>query len=158
MMKWTRSAAVAVVMTWTWAAGALAAGAPSPARPQAGPPDDYGQGVRAVQAGDYARAVTFLGRAVQSDPRNADAWNYLGFSYRNLRRFDEAMAAYQKALAIDPNHRGAHEYLGQLYLQMGQMGRARELLERLGRLCPAGCKERDDLRKAIAAREAGGAK
>jgi Flp pilus assembly protein TadD len=158
MKRSIKSAVAVVVLTVAWTGAALAAGAPSPARPPARPPDDYGQGVRAVLAGDYARAVTLLGRAVQSDPKNADAWNYLGFSYRNLKRFDEAMAAYQKALALDPHHRGAHEYLGELYLQMGQVARAREVLDRLGRLCPSGCKEHDDLSKAIAAREAGGGK
>jgi len=110
--------------------------------------------VQAVQSRDYARALSLMQKVVDSDPRNADAWNYLGFSQRNLRRFDAALAAYQKALAIDPGHRGANEYLGELYLQTGDLAKAQGRLEKLGSLCPSGCKELDDLKKAVRAFEA----
>lgn len=143
---------LAVVLTLALASAALAAGSPSTSRPPARPqaqPTDYDLGVKAVQAGDYARALTLFQKVVQADPRNADAWNYIGFSHRNLKRFDESLAAYQKALALNPDHRGANEYLGELYLQTGDPAKARERLAKLSALCPSGCKEHDDLRKAI---------
>jgi len=135
---------------------AMAAGAPSTSRPPApspAPPTPYDLGVKAVQAGDYARALTLFQKVVQTDPRNADAWNHLGFSHRQLKQFDLSLAAYQRALGINPDHRGANEYLGELYLQMGDLGKARERLDKLSALCPSGCKELDDLKKAVKAYE-----
>ena len=104
-----------------------------------------------MQAGDYQRALASLQKVVQADPRNADAWNYIGFSQRNLQHYDESLAAYQKALAINPNHRGANEYLGELYLKTGNLEKAREQLSKLQSLCPGGCEEYDDLKKAVGA-------
>ncbi len=148
---------LAVVLTLGMATAAMAAGAPSTSHPPPRPPaqpTEYDLGVKAVQAGDYARALTLLQKVVQADPRNADAWNYIGFSRRNLKQFDQSLAAYQEALAINPTHRGANEYLGELYLQTGDLARAQERLAKLRSLCPSGCKEYDDLAKAIKAHEA----
>ncbi len=112
-------------------------------------PTDYDLGLKSVQAGDYERALASLQKAVQDDPRNADAWNYIGFSQRNLKRFDQSLTAYQKALEINPDHRGANEYLGELYLKTGDLEMARERLAKLQSLCPRGCLEYDDLKKAV---------
>ena len=134
----------------------MAAGSTSTSRPPAASPaqpSPYDLGVKAVKAGDYARALTHLQKVVQTDPRNADAWNYIGFSHRHLKQFDQSLAAYEKALGINPNHRGANEYLGELYLQMGDLGKARDRLAKLDALCPSGCEELNDLRKAVKAYE-----
>jgi tetratricopeptide (TPR) repeat protein len=134
----------------------MAAGSSSRSRPPAASPAQptpYELGVNAVKAGDYAHALPQLQKVVQTDPRNADAWNYIGFSHRHLKQFDQSLAAYQKALGINPDHRGANEYLGELYLQMGDLGKARDRLAKLGGLCPSGCEELDDLKKAVKAYE-----
>ncbi len=55
---------------------------------------------------------------------------------------------------IDPDHKGANEYLGELYVQTGQMALAREHLEKLDDLCTFGCEEYDDL-KAVVEAQAG---
>jgi tetratricopeptide (TPR) repeat protein len=132
----------------------MAAGSSSTSRPPDRPRgqlSDYDLGVNAVHAGDYRRALGSLQKVVQAEPRNADAWNYIGFSQRNLQHYDEALAAYQKALAINPNHRGANEYLGELYLKTGDLENARKQLSKLQSLCPGGCEEYDDLKKAVGA-------
>jgi Flp pilus assembly protein TadD len=142
-----------VILTLALVTSAMAAGTSSTSRPPAAPrtqPTDYELGVKAVQAGDYEHALASLQKVVQADPRNADAWNYIGFSQRNLRHFDQSLAAYQNALDINPNHRGANEYLGELYLKTGDLEKARERLAKLQSLCPGGCSEYDDLKKAIA--------
>lgn len=134
----------------------MAAGSSSTSRPPAASPAQptpYELGVKAVKARDYARALTQFQKVVQTDPRNADAWNYIGFSHRHLKQFDQSLAAYQKALGINPDHRGANEYLGELYLQMGDLAKARGRLAKLGTLCPSGCEELDDLKKAVEAYE-----
>jgi Flp pilus assembly protein TadD len=73
------------------AAGSSSSSRPPPASPAQATP--YEQGVKAVKAGDYARALPLLQGVVQRDPRDADAWNYIGFSYRHLRQFDQSLAA-----------------------------------------------------------------
>ena len=54
-----------------------------------------------------------------------------------------------KKLAINPNHRGANEYLGELYLKLGDPEKARQHLAKLQGLCPTGCSEYNDLKKAV---------
>ncbi|RTL71245.1 MAG: tetratricopeptide repeat protein, partial [Hyphomicrobiales bacterium] len=61
-----------------------------------------------------------------------------------------AYTFYRKALDFDPDHKGALEYLGELYVETGDLPKARENLARLEKLCPSGCEEREDLEKAIA--------
>src|SRR5262245_54231015 len=88
-------------------------------------------GRKAIDAKDYNAAVNYLTKAVQEEPNNADAENMLGYSYRKLGTFDKSMEHYQKALKIDSGHRSAHEYLGELYLDMNQLDNAEEQLATL---------------------------
>lgn len=151
------STSVVAALTLALASGALGAGSPSPSRPPAPAQpraSNYELAVNAIKARDYPRALGLLQKVVRAEPRNADAWNWMGFSHRSLRQFDQALAAYQKALEIDPRHLGAHEYLGELHLMRSEPDKARAELDRLNALCPSGCKERDDLLKAIKAYEA----
>jgi cytochrome c-type biogenesis protein CcmH/NrfG len=104
-----------------------------------------------IAAKDWSAAVTRLEAYTRSHPTDADGFNLLGYSLRNLKRMPEAMAAYDKALGLDPRHRGAHEYIGIAYLQMGQPAKAREHLATLDKLCPFSCEEYRDLKAAIAA-------
>ena len=68
---------------------------------------------------------------------------------RKLGDFDEALEYYQKALAIDADHVGANEYLGELYLQMKDLPKAEERLKVLTEACN-GCEEQEELEQAIA--------
>jgi len=153
---------VALVLAIGMASPALAVGSDSgsdsssaggkPAALAASTP--YQDAVHAVKAGDYTNAVRLLKSVVAWNPNDADAWNYLGYSQRRLRQFDEALAAYERALAIKPDHRGATEYLGEFYLQTNQPDKARAQLVRLATLCPDGCEEQEDLAQAVRAWEA----
>lgn len=108
-------------------------------------------GRKAIDAKDYKSAVGHLTKAVQVTPDDADAHNMLGYSYRKLGTFDKAMEHYQTALKLDSNHRSAHEYLGELYLDMNQLTNAEKQLATLKRACPffGRCEEYDDLKGAI---------
>ena len=128
---------------------ALAAGSTSSSKPS-----KLAAAEKEIEAGNYQRAIELLQKTVARDSQNADAWNYLGLSQRKLKRFDQAFGAYQKALAIDPDHRGANEYLGELYLQTGDLEKAKERLKKLDDVCFLGCDEFDDLKQAIKAYEA----
>jgi Flp pilus assembly protein TadD len=97
---------------------------------------------------DWAAALQVLERYTRANPENADGFNLLGYSLRNLKRYDDSLVAYQQALKLDPVHRGAHEYIGVAYIQMGQMAKAREHLDALDKICFFSCEEYRDLKKA----------
>jgi len=103
-----------------------------------------------IKKRDYDDAVKLLTRVVRDQPENADAHNLLGYSYRKLGQLDPAREHYDRALELDPKHKGALEYLGELYLQTGDLKAAEGLLERLAAACPDGCEERQDLAEEIA--------
>lgn len=113
-------------------------------------------GRKAIEAKDFKAAVGHLTKAVQEEPKNADAHSMLGYSYRKLGTFDKSMEHYQTALKIDSSHRSAHEYLGELYLDMNQLDNAEKQLASLKKACPffGKCEEFDDLKKAIDAYKA----
>lgn len=111
----------------------------------------YVKAVEAVKKKDFKLAIVLLQDVVAKKPKNADAWNYIGYSYRKMGNFDAALGNYKKALAINPDHRGAHEYLGELYVETGRMKLAKEHLARLDGLCFFGCEEYDELKAAIKA-------
>ena len=97
---------------------------------------------------DWGSAVTRLESFTRSNPANADGFNLLGYSYRNLKRYDESLVAYKQALKLEPSHRGAHEYIGVAYIQMGQLDKAKEHLNALDKICLFSCEEYRDLKKA----------
>lgn len=104
-----------------------------------------------IEAGNYQKAVSELDQAVREKPGDADLLNLLAYSHRKLDHFDIAMDFYLQALKIDPDHRGANEYLGELYLQLGQLDKAEERLAVLDKECFFGCEEYDELKQAIEA-------
>jgi len=118
--------------------------------PQAKSENDYDKAVKAVKAEKYKDAIELLKKAVAKEPKKADAWNYLGYSQRKTGQFDDALKSYTAALDIDPKHKGAHEYLGELYLMTDKLPKAEETLKKLQALC-GGCDERKTLEKAVAA-------
>ena len=83
--------------------------------------------------------------------RRADIYNLLGFSYRKLENpeLDKSFAAYMMALEIDPEHAGAHEYLGELYLMRNQKNQAMRMLSKLENLVGKNAEEYKDLLQAI---------
>ena len=100
---------------------------------------------------DYAGALTFLEAEIENRPDNADAWNLTGFAARKLGDYTASETAYDKALAIDPAHKGALEYKGELYLTLGNLAGAEALLARLSKGCSFNCKEKKQLAAAIEA-------
>lgn len=105
---------------------------------------------RLIAAKDWVGALAAL--RAQPQAASADWHNLMGYTLRKQAtpQLAESEAEYLQALRIDPNHRGANEYLGELYVMKGDLAKARERLAVLEKLCPSGCEEREDLRKAIA--------
>lgn len=104
---------------------------------------------RLIYKENYAEAIKKLNGIVKKNKKNADAWNLLGFAARKSGDFDRASTAYEKALALEPDHLGALEYQGELFLSLNQRDQAESNLEKLTALCPDGCDELDELKMAI---------
>ena len=110
---------------------------------------DVVSGKKAIDDKRWTDAVKALSSAALRDTRNADIQNYLGYAYRNLGQMDKAFAHYDRALKLNPRHRGAHEYVGEAYLMVGKPARAQEHLKALQAICVLPCEELDDLRTKI---------
>jgi Flp pilus assembly protein TadD len=121
-------------------------GSSAPPRPE---DPDMASGRKAVDAQDWKGAVDSFGRAAARNPRNADAQNLLGYSWRKSGNLDQAFKYYNEALRLDPDHRGAHEYIGEAYLMVNNLPKAEEHLARLNKLCFLPCSEYSDLKKAV---------
>ena len=119
---------------------------------------DYAAAVREIKAARFAAAIPLLERVVARDGSNADAYNWLGYATRRNGDPTRALPHYEKALAIDPKHRGAHEYIGEAYLLLDDLPKARVHLGRLDSLCFLPCSEYRDLKKAVEAYEKSGGK
>ncbi len=136
-----------------FATSAFAAGALS--EPERSP--DKLEGVRAqIAAKNFPGAIDELKRL--NDTGDADWNNLMGYSLRKAPTPDFAGAEkfYNEALRIDPRHRGALEYSGELYLQTGDLAKAEQRLAALDKACFLPCAEYSDLKKAIAQYKAGG--
>jgi tetratricopeptide (TPR) repeat protein len=113
--------------------------------PQDGP--DLTKARAAIKVKKYDVALTEL-RAIKTP--NADVYSLMGFSLRKSGDQAQSMTYYRKALEAEPNHRGALEYQGELYVEMGQIDKAKENLAKLDKLCLFSCEEQRDLKEAIA--------
>ena len=105
---------------------------------------------------DWPRAQAVLRDAVAANPGNADYHNLYAYAIRKAASPDMSLVFkhYNEALRIDPKHRGAHEYIGEAYLMVGNLPKAKEHLSALDKLCFFPCSEFNDLKKAVAEYEA----
>jgi tetratricopeptide (TPR) repeat protein len=107
---------------------------------------------------DWKRSEAILRDALAKDPRNADYHNLYAYAIRKGEKpnLDVVFKHYNEALRIDPKHKGAHEYVGEAYLMVGNVAKAKEHLAALDRICFFGCDEYSLLKKAVAEFEAKG--
>ncbi len=112
---------------------------------------NYAAAMKAVEAENWSRAVGLLQQVLSNDGTNADAQNWLGFSFRKAGDFDKAFKHYALALELNPDHQGAHEYLGEAYLETDDLKMARSHLKKLGQICAYDCDAYRELNKAISA-------
>jgi tetratricopeptide (TPR) repeat protein len=152
-------------------AGMVAVGHPGAARAAGGGGDDskrgpsgasespdYTAAVKAIKAGQFPAAIRLLEGVVGRESKNADAYNWLAYATRRNGNPAAAIPIYERALAIDPGHRGAHEYMGEAYLALNDLARAKEHLARLDALCFLPCSEYRELKEAVQAYEKSGGK
>lgn len=110
------------------------------------------QAQAAIAKMDWKQAQDITREAVTKNPGNADYHNLYAYSIRKGENpsMDEVFRHYNEALRIDPDHRNAHEYLGEAYLMVGNMDKAKEHLRALDKLCFFPCEQYAMLKKAVA--------
>lgn len=116
--------------------------------------DEYATAIRLIHHEKYGDAIPHLQSALADKPHSADILNYLGYTERMVGNYRYSLAYYQKALTEDPDHKGAHEYLGELYLNLHDLPSAQAQLATLQKLCDGSCDEVDALTKSIATYQA----
>jgi tetratricopeptide (TPR) repeat protein len=139
-----------IIALITLPGAALAAETPSTS---SAPRDPVLEQVAAArEKNDWIAAQATLRQALARNPDNADYHNLYAYSIRKGPNPDMSLVFkhYNEALRIDPDHRGAHEYLGEAYLMVGNLAKAKEHLSVLDKLCFFPCDEYSDLKKAIA--------
>lgn len=103
---------------------------------------------------NWSRAQSTLVGVVKETPDNADAQNLLAYTYRKQDKpqLAKAFEHYKIALKLDPQHKGAHEYIGEAYLMAREPAQAAAHLSLLEKICGnQQCEEYVDLAKSIAA-------
>ena len=106
-----------------------------------------------IKAKDFKGALAEL-TPMLATYQHADVYNLMGYSLRKTGDYKQAYTFYRKALDFDPDHKGALEYLGELYVETGQIEKAKENIVRLQQLCPSSCEELADLQRAVSAASA----
>jgi len=121
--------------------------------PASGPARDpvHEKASAAIKRQDWADAASVLKEALAADPGNADYHNLYAYAIRKSANPDMNLVFkhYNEALRLDPKHRGAHEYIGEAYLMVGNVAKAKEHLSALDKLCFFPCAEYTDLKRAI---------
>jgi Flp pilus assembly protein TadD len=105
---------------------------------------------QAIKSKDFDLAIKLLNENTEQQ-QSADWNNLMGFSLRkkNPPALAESEKHYQTALQIDPKHKGALEYYGELLLLKNDLPGAEALLKQLDKICTFGCEEYRDLKKSI---------
>ncbi len=114
----------------------------------------YDKAYDLVYAEDFDKSLKLLKKIAKRNDlgdMKADVYNLLGFSYRKNDNpdLDKAFESYQIALEANPEHAGAHEYLGELYIKMGKKSMAEEMLAKLETIAGTSSDEYKKLKKAI---------
>ena len=125
--------------------------APAVRAADSGSPAESPQMTRArteIKAKQYAAALADLKVLVVKEP-TADVFSLLGHALWKTGDPTQGMTYYDKALALNPMHKGALEYQGELFVELGQLDKAKDNLAKLNHLCWFGCEEASDLKEAI---------
>lgn len=149
-----KTASLALILAFAVTTGvARGADMPEPA-PEPKPKDAVLERYTVASARqDWSGAAQAMREGITKSPANADYHNRYAYALRKGPGPDMNLVFkhYNEALRIDPRHRGAHEYLGEAYLMIGNVAKAREHLAELDKLCFFSCTEYSDLKSAIAA-------
>lgn len=113
----------------------------------------YNEAVGLIKMKKYSIAIDLLSEIVESgiEDKNqlADAHNMLGFSYRKSKNINFAIESYGEALNLNPDHKGANEYIGEAYLKINKPLLTVKHLTILKRICGEKCQEYRKLKNSL---------
>ncbi len=147
--------AASLALALSGAAFGMGSDSTQPAAAKPAGDSNYSRAKAMIEAKDYKGALPLLQQVVAKEPKNADAYNLMGYATRKSGNPNGSLQYYTYALSIDPKHLGANEYIGEAYLMLGQPQQAEQHLARLDSLCVFGCAELRELKAALANYKAG---
>lgn len=115
-----RQIVLALILAALMPVAAFSADDPKPEEPAA-QPSAYDMGREAAKAGNWSRAVSLFQGAVKKDNDDYKSFNMLGYSLRNVGRYEAAILAYNRALSIKPDYAPALEYRGMAHLKANNL-------------------------------------
>ncbi len=104
---------------------------------------------RLIYSNQFNQALTQVRLLDNEYPDNADINNYYGFIYRKMGQYGKSGEFYKKALQLDPRHKGALEYQGELFIKTNKKELAEKNLILLKNICGTSCLEYEKLEKAL---------
>ena len=104
---------------------------------------------RLLYSDQLSQALTQFRLLDNEYPDNADINNYYGFIYRKMGQYGKSGQFYKKALQLDPRHKGALEYQGELFIKTNKTGLAEKNLVLLKNICGTSCPGYKKLEKAL---------
>lgn len=112
-------------------------------------PSSYKKAIKLIKKENYSEAVKILEKILEKNKyqKDPDILNEYAFSLRKTGDLSNAEIYYNKALKIEPNHKGALEYLGELYVDTKRKNEANLILAKLEN-CK--CEEYSELKSYIA--------
>jgi len=102
-----------------------------------------------IDEGEYIGAIDQLHIELDNDQDNPDILSLLGYSYRKVLNYEDALTFYQSALRVEPEHIGANQHLGELYIETGQLDKAQSQLELIDSLSLFASSEYAQLKESI---------
>ena len=158
-VRWLHGAVLAALLGVAVPAGhavaATTGGSSASTSPSEDP--DYAVGKAAFDRKDWQAAIANLSLVQAGGSRQDEAQTMVAYAWRKLGRYDLALENYAAVLARNPRDRGALEYLGEAYLDLGRVDDANATRARLAQACgtaaaapSAGCEELEDLERAYA--------
>jgi Flp pilus assembly protein TadD len=127
----------------------MSAPAPSKAKPAKPAGPTLATARADIAAKNWTLAISDLRKVIAANPKSADAYSLLGYSYRNAGNTDRAGQAYTKALQLNPKHTGALEYQGILFIKLGQTDKAMANLAKIKTIEGSKSEAYADLAKAL---------
>ena len=108
------------------------------------------QGEASAVAGKFADAEDAFETALAVDPRNRAAFVAMARLASREKLFGQAIRFTNKALTLEPTDRSALNVQGEAMVELGALGKAKEVLAKLQTVCAGACPEAASLSAAIA--------
>ena len=96
-------------------------------------PSSYQDMLKLIKNEKYSEAIKGLEKILEQNKykQDPDILTHYAFALRKTKNFPKAEEYYLKALSINPKHRGALEYIGELYVDTKRLELANATLKKL---------------------------